>query len=43
VLPEERVGLAYGKLKMTYTDYDSKGAALGQIAAEIDRRSGKSA
>jgi len=42
-LPEEKVGLAYGKIKATYTDSDSTGKALGQIAAEFDRRSGKSA
>src|SRR5438093_1577280 len=42
-LPEEKVGLSYGKIKATYTDSDSTGKALGQIAAEFDRRSGKSA
>jgi type VI secretion system secreted protein Hcp len=42
-LPEEKVSLAYGKLKVTYTDSDSTGKALGQIAAEFDRRTGQSA
>jgi len=40
-LPEEKVGLVYGKIKATYTDSDSAGKATGQIAAEFDRRSGK--
>jgi type VI secretion system secreted protein Hcp len=42
-LPEEKVSLVYGKIKTTYTDSDSAGKATGQIAAEYDRRSGKTA
>jgi type VI protein secretion system component Hcp len=42
-LPEEKVFLAYGKIKITYTDSDSTGKSLGQIAAEFDRRTGASA
>jgi len=41
-LPEEKVSLVYGKLKVTYTDSDSTGKALGQITAEFDRRTGQS-
>jgi type VI secretion system secreted protein Hcp len=42
-LPEEMVGFAYGKIKSVYSDSDSTGKTLGQITAEFDRRTGKSA
>jgi type VI secretion system secreted protein Hcp len=37
-LPEERVGIAYGKITMTYTSSDTTGAPGGNVMAEFDRR-----
>ena len=41
-LPEERVGITYGKFKATYKATDTTGKETGSTACEIDRRTGKS-
>ncbi len=40
-LPEESVGLTYGKIKATYKATDTTGKETGNVAAEVDLRKGK--